>query len=155
MRYPFDGQHFLLELSQSAFNSLSTDDKRDLKQFIMEVGLRERQDGDAEDADEVTGGVTHLPHRMTQVRLPVVGPKRFALVEATLGDPADPALKLTLAQAKAKFVAKLATRFSLTETAVNNAMTFTALGDDLESSRLGAIAYLKANAAMWGETVEV
>ncbi len=150
-RYLFDGLYFLLELSQSAFDSLTTAQKRDLKQFVMEVGLRGRVDGDAEDADEVTDSVTHLPHRMTQVRLPVSGPKRFAIVEATLGDPADPARMLTLAQAKQKFVAMLANRFGLTETAVNNNMTFTAFGADWESSRLGAIAHLAANATMWGE----
>ncbi len=148
-RFLFDGLYFLLEVSQSAFDGLTTAQKRDLKQFVMEVGLRGRVDGDAEDADEVNAGVTHLPHRMTQVRLPVVGPKRFAIVETTLGDPADPARELTLAQAKQKFVTKLANRFGLTENAVNNNMTFTAFGTDLENSRLGAIAYLAANAAMW------
>ena len=148
-RFLFDGLHFLLEISQSAFDSLTTAQKRDLKQFILEVGLRGRVGGDAEDADEVNAGVTHLPHRMTQVRLPVTGPKRVAMIETTLGDPADPARKLTLAQAKQKFVAKLATRFGLTQNAVNNALTFTAFGDDLESSRLGAIAFIKTNEDVW------
>ncbi len=147
-RYLHDGLYFLLELSQSAFDSLSAGDKRDLKQFVMEVGLRGRIDGDAEDDDEVNAGVTHLPHRMTQVRLPVVGPKRFAIVECVLGDPADPTRELTLAQAKQKFVAKLANRFGLTENAVNNNMTFTVF-DDAAAAR----EYLAANGAMWGEEV--
>ncbi len=150
-RYPFDGLYFLLVISQSAFDSLTADQKRDLKQFVMEVGLRERVDSDSDDADEVADNVTHLPRRMTQVRLPVVGPKRFALVEATLGDPADSARELTLAQAKAKFVAKLANKFGRSVEDVNNAMTFTVFGVDWESSRLGARAHLAANAAMWGQ----
>lgn len=147
-RYLNGEQYFLLEVSQSAFDSLSTAQKRDLKKYILEVGLRGRVDGDAEDDDEVNAGVTHLPNRMTQARLPVVGPKRFAIVEVVLGDPADPARLLTLAEAKAKFVAKLANRFGLSENVVNNAITFTVF-----DAAVDARAYLTANAAMWGEEV--
>lgn len=149
-RYLFDGQYFLLEINQSTFDNLSTDQKHDLKKFIQEVGLRGHI---GENIDEVANGTTNLPHRMTQVRLPVVGPKRFAIIEAVLGDSISPTRELTLTQAKQKFVTKLANRLNLSTTKVNDSMTFTAFGADWESSRLGTIAYIKENITIWEEEI--
>ncbi len=146
VRFPQHG-YFLLEIHEAAFDALTTEQKQDIKAFIKSVGL---QDG----TDDEVNGTSNQPSRMTAVRLPDTGKKRFAQVEVVIGDPEDPIRKLSLAEVKTKFVVKLAAELDISPATVAANMTFTVFGDidgEWEQSRQAASDYLQANKAMWGE----
>jgi hypothetical protein len=144
-RFPQHG-FYLLEIHEAAFDALTAEQKQQIKAFINEVGL---QGG----ADDEVGGTSNQPDRMTNVILPTTGKKRFARIEAVIGDPADPLRMLSLAEVKTRFVTKLAAELELPPATVDANMTFTVFGDidgSWGQSRQAASDYLLAKKAMWG-----